>query len=198
MAARIASLILILIIVIGGGVLVYRFLKSPESTSVKTLTIDKDAKFKTKEFNVKNDEVFKVKNEDDKNHTVKRKDTGETVVEVDPNSTSRELSLEDNKKVTLYLAGDENKQVALVTGTPTTETATKTTTEDKTKTTTPPASNPPATTPPASTQKDTLGSTTNTTPLPSTGPEEAYIYLILLVVGLRFAKITSKLLPKSD
>ncbi len=192
MAARIASLILILMIVIGGGVLVYRFLKSPESSNVKTLTIDKDANFKTREFNVKNDEVFKIKNEDDKNHTVKRKDTGETVVEVDPNSTSRELSLEDNKKVTLYLASDENKQVALVTGNPSTETAEQTKTEETTKKTTPPAVTPPATTPPS----NTLGTTTNKTPLPSTGPEESYIYLILLVVGLRFAKITSKFLPK--
>lgn len=193
MAARIASLILILVIVIGGGVLIYRFLKSPESTNVKTLTIDKDANFKTKEFNVKNDEVFKIKNEDDKNHTVKRKDTGETVVEVDPNSTSRELSLEDNKKVTLYLAGNENKQTALVTGNPATETAEKTKTEENSKKTTPPAVTPPATTPPSS----TLGTTTNKTPLPATGPEEAYIYLTLLVVGLRFAKITSKFLPKA-
>ena len=192
MAARIASLILILMIVIGGGVLVYRFLKSPESSNVKTLTIDKDANFKTREFNVKNDEVFKIKNEDDKNHTVKRKDTGETVVEVDPNSTSRELSLEDNKKVTLYLAGDENKQTSLVTGNPSTETAEQTKTEETTKKTTPPAVTPPATTPPS----NTLGTTTNKTPLPSTGPEESYIYLILLVVGLRFAKITSKFLPK--
>ena len=194
MAARIASLVLILIIVIGGGVLAYRFLRSSDSTNIKTLTIDKDANFKTKEFNVKNDEVFKVKNDDDKNHTIKRKDTGETVVEVDPKSTSKELSLEDNKKVTLYLAGDENKQVELVTGTPETKTTEKTKTEQETtKTTTPPANN----TTTKESEKQTLGSTTNNAPLPQTGPEEAYIYLILLVVGLRFAKITSKFLPRT-
>lgn len=197
MAARVASLILILIIVIGGGVLAYRFLRSSDSDNVKTLTIDKDANFKTKEFIVKNDEIFKVKNEDDKNHTVKRKDTGETVVEVDPKSTSKELSLEDNKKVILFLASDESKQVSLVTGTPVTETADKTTqTQDDKKTST--ADNSQKNDTKTQTNQNTLGTTTNNNqPLPQTGPEEAYIYLILLVFGLKFAKITSKLLPRN-
>ena len=203
MGARIASLVLILIIVIGGGVLAYRFLRPSDTPNVKTLTIDENANFKTKEFTVKNDEVFKVKNEDDKNHTIKRKDTGETVVEIDPRSTSKELSLEDNKKVTLFLAGDENKQVLLTTGTPPTETVDKTKAEqESTKTTTQPENKTTVTNKTenktSSENKNTLGTTTNNnTPLPQTGPEETYIYLILLVVGLRFAKITSKLLPKN-
>lgn len=197
MAARIASLILILIIVIGGGVLAYRFLRSSDSDNVKTLTIDKNANFKTKEFIVKNDEVFKVKNEDDKNHTVKRKDTGETVVEVDPKATSKELSLEDNKKVILFLASDEGKQVSLVTGTPATETADKSTQtqEEKKKTS---VTDTQKTDTRTQTSQSTLGTTTNNNqPLPQTGPEESYIYMILLVVGLKFAKITSKLLLRN-
>jgi hypothetical protein len=194
MGSRIASLILILIIVIGAGVLAFRFLRSSDSDNVKTLTIDSNGSFKTNEFTVKNDEVFKVKNDDDKNHTIKRKDNGETVVEVDPRSTSKELSLEDNKKVTLYLASDEKKTVEITTGTPSTQAAKKTeeTKTEETKKTTPPATTPPTSNPPSS----TLGTNTNHQPLPNTGPEEAYIYLILLVVGLRFGKITNKFLPR--
>ncbi len=189
MAARIASLFLIFIIIVGSGVLVYRFFNKPATSKAKILTIDKNGNFTTSEFKLSNSDTFKIKNEANKNYTVKRGDNNTTLVEVDPNSTSKELTLGNDKTTSLYLAGAENKKVVVTTGTPATETAQKTTT---TTTTAPPLVQPPSQ---KSTSQNTLGTTTKK-PLPSTGPEDTYLYLILLVVGLRLGKITSRFLPQ--
>jgi len=186
MSTRIASLILVLIIIIGIGVLAYRFIQSSTSNNnIKTLTINKQGKFTTDELKVSNSEVFRVKNEDNKNHTIKRKDTGATVVEVDPNSTSKNLSLEDNKQVTLFLVSNEAEQVSLITGTPPEKTAEKESLKNQNQ----------ATNQTQIQKGDSLSTNTSNQPLPQTGPKEAYIFLTLLVFGLRLAKISSKLLP---
>jgi hypothetical protein len=173
---RIIAYIVVIVVLVGIGFLVYRFIQSPKSTNVKTLVINQDGKFTTDELKVGNDEVIKVKNEDDKNHTVKKSESNETFVEVDARSTSRELTLEDNTSTSLYLADDENEKTAIVTGTPKT---------DEEEPTSPEATEAP--------NGQTAGATDQNN-LPDTGPEGLYLFPIFAGLGIILVKLSNRLL----
>ena len=112
-----AGLIIFLIIVIGAGVLIYRFIVS-DNAQVKIVLINSEGKFGTGEYTLANDEVFRVQNNSDKNQTVKKSSDKTTLVEVDANSSSRELSLSDNTESELFLAGDESQKTKVKVGSP--------------------------------------------------------------------------------
>ncbi|HEY4694413.1 MAG TPA: hypothetical protein VIH52_00380 [Candidatus Nanoarchaeia archaeon] len=171
---RIAVYVVVIAVLIGIGFLIYRFVQGPDSTKVKTLVINKDGKFTTDELKVGNDEVIKVKNEDDKNHTVKKEPSNETFVEVDASSTSRELTLTDNSSTTLYLADDENEKTVAVVGTP----------EEEEEPTPPTATEEPG---------QVAGTTDN---LPDTGPEGIYLFPVFAAAGFALIKLSNRLYRK--
>lgn len=177
MLQRIASLVLILVIVIGGGILVYRFLNRPSSPKVKVLTITSAGKFSPGELKLTNDEVLRIKNQDKKNHTVKKVSDNATVAEIDQGAQSRELTLTDNTKTEVYLAGAEATKATITVGTPPTPPSAR----DETKTE----------------AKAVQATNNNNKPLPNTGQGEDLIYLGLIVAGFALFKLSNRLLKNS-
>lgn len=175
---RIVSLIIVLVIIIGGAILIYRFLNRPSGPDVKILTINSSGKFEPRELRVSNSEVLQIRNRDDKNHTVKRAD-GSTLTEIDQGENSRELTLTDNSRTELSLAADANERSTVIVGTPATNTP-----ED-----------------PVVENKDSQGGVNATDdkddPLPNTGPGEILFFLLIAVVGFGLLKLSNRLTKKS-
>ena len=169
MTSRIASTILILIILIGGGVLIYRFFKGPSATNVKTLTITKDNKFSPTTLKLANNEVLQIKNESNTNHTVKKSSDKSTLADIDAGTTTRSLNLDSNSTVGLYLADNTNTKMTITVGTPKT------------------VANQPSTQPSSTTPVQA----TNTTPLPNTGPGDNVIFLAMAGLGAVLYPLTN-------
>lgn len=171
MLSRLVSLILVLVILVGGGYLIYKFFKGPTPSTTKTLTINKDGKFASNNFKLNNNEVFVIKNNSGSSQTIKKVSDNATVVEVASGETSRELTLNQNSKVSLYLASHKEITTTVVVGNPSTTTQTQVT------------QTPPKTTTPVNAQK--------TQPLPNTGPGDNYLYLAIVIVGFLLVKLSS-------
>lgn len=73
-AFSILGLIIFLIIVVGAGILIYRFVVS-DNTEAATVVINEDGKFALDSYKFKNDEVFKIQNKSNENQTIKKKVT---------------------------------------------------------------------------------------------------------------------------
>ena len=169
-----AGLIIFLIIVIGVGVLIYRFIVS-DNAQVKIVLINSEGKFGTGEYTLANDEVFRVQNNSDKNQTVKKSSDKTTLVEVDANSSSRELSLSDNTESELFLAGDESQKTKVKVGSPPKEEESEAV----------PEAREPGT---------TAGTSTENQNLPNTGPENNLIFVGFALVGALLYRFSLKIL----
>lgn len=173
-AASVVGLIIFLIIVVGAGILIYRFIVN-DDTSAKIILVSSQGKFGANSYTLKNDEVFRIQNDTDKNQTIKKSSDKTTLVEVDAKSSSRELSLSDNSESELYLAGDEAQKVNVKVGT-LPERKTETTPESRNET------------------GSTAGTSTQNQSLPNTGPENNLIYVGLALVGLLLYRFSRRLL----
>lgn len=168
MASRIIALVLILIILIGGGILIFRFFRGPVATSSKTITINKDGKFDQSEIKLKNNEVFKIRNDDNVKQSVKKSSDKSTLVELETGKTSRELKLSNDTKNELYLASSTGEKTSVVVGTPaSTQTA------------------------PAATEKPTGAVASTTQNLPNTGPGDNFIFFLVIVLGFGLLKASN-------
>ncbi len=194
---KIAVYIIIIAVLIGLGFLVYRFFQGPKSTNFKTVVINSDGKFTQSQISMANNEVLKIRNDDNKKHTVKKVSSGTALVEVNAHSTSRALDLPDNARTGLYIDNDKNSQVAIAVGNAP---------EEENNAQTPPTSvTPPSqtkNTQPISTTQNTqntagqtAGATSNPN-LPNTGPNDIGLYLFPILAGGGFviAKLSNKLL----
>src|SRR3990167_9791162 len=101
---RVVSLLLVLIVVIGGAFLVYRFVRNLDDSKTKTIVIKENGEFEPEKLNLANDEVLKIKNDDSVKHTVKNEETKQDVAVLDPGQTSNEIDFTDNSSNKLYLA----------------------------------------------------------------------------------------------
>lgn len=173
-AAGIFGLLIFLVIVIGAGILIYRFVVS-ENTDRAVIVINNEGEFINDEQTLENDEVFYVQNHSNENQTVKKSSDDSTLVEVSANSPSRELTLPANTSVELYLAGDQNQKISVKVGEP------------------PASESAPEE---ANTESDGSTQGTSTTsqsqPLPNTGPENNLIFVGLILLGGLLYKVSKK------
>ncbi len=174
-AISIVGLLLFLVVVVGAGVLIYRFLANGNN-SVAVVTINKDGKFALNNYSVDNKEVFRIQNNTDKNQTIKKSSDKTTLVEVDAKSSSRELTLSENTEAELYLAGDESQKTKIKVGSPPKKDETTTTQEARDE------------------SGSTQGTTTTNPSLPSTGPENNLVFVGLALVGLVLYRLSRRLL----
>lgn len=161
---RFAIFLIFVAIIIFGIVLIYSYFTRNNDKS-KILAINKDGQFVSSEFKIGNSDILKIKNNDDKNHTVKISGSDKTLVELDSNTTSKTIDFSDNSKTELYLASNSKQKTNIRVGTP------KTTTESSTNQT----QNQTAT--------NVQGISTSN-PLPNTGPGDSYLLSLLALVGL--------------
>ena len=171
----IVGLIIFLVVVVGAGVLIYRFIVN-DNKSVAVVTINKDGKFAQSSYSVDNKEVFRIQNNTDKNQTIKKSSDKTTLVEVDAKSSSRELTLSDNTDNEIYLAGDESQKTKIKVGTPPKKD--ETTTDQETR----------------DESGSTQGTTTTNADLPNTGPENNLVFVGLALTGLVLYRISRGLL----
>ncbi|MDP2671459.1 MAG: hypothetical protein Q8P13_03295 [bacterium] len=172
--ARIISGILVLLILIGAITL--GFVLFGNNPKVKIITITKEAKFTPTELKVGNNEVVKIKNEDDQKHTVRNTETNTNIVtDLQPNRTSGEIVFDDNSRNNITLVGEKSVSVAVLVGNaPPAPQVTKKSTEEPKLTTT----------------KKTTGSKK---PLPNTGPGNLYLYPLALAFGLGLFAFSRKI-----
>lgn len=170
----IIGLIIFLIVIVGAGILIYRFVVR-DNSNASVIVISDSGKFSKSEYKLGNDDVFRIQNNSDKNQTIKKSSDKTTLVEVNANSSSRELSLPDNQVSELYLAGDESQKTKIQVG----EVKEETDKEEPTKETSNQGSNEPVT-PPARN-------------LPDTGPENNLIFLALAGAGFVLYKLSKKI-----
>ncbi len=215
MGRQIVSLIvffIIIVILVGAGVFLYRFLVSFNSSTVDVLTINSKGQYTSYNIRVDNNKPFRVKNESSSKQVLKKKSDNSTFVEVDGNATSRELTLPDDSKTQLYLASNTNQVATILYGNAKSDTAT----------------NPPPPPPPASNTTNNSSSTTNSNstsnnsnstnnstsntstntsgsvagtstqskPLPNTGPENYLIAPLVALFGLGLFQLSKKILLK--
>ncbi len=190
---KIAVYIIIIAVLIGLGFLVFRFFSGPKATNFKTVIINRDGKFTQSQISMANNEVLKIRNDDDKKHTVKKSSSDTALVEVKSRSTSRELDLPDNTRTSLYIDNNKTQLVTLVVGN-----------APETEANEEPA--PPAVVPPTNTNNkntntqntqntsgQTAGSST-TNNLPNTGAEDLYLVPVLALGGWVLSKLSNKIL----
>lgn len=166
------GLIVFLVIVVGAGILIYRFVVK-DNSKASVILVNDSGKFAESKYKLDNDDVFRIQNNSDKNQTVKKSSDKTTLVEVNANSSSRELSLADNQITELYLAGDESQKTKITVGSPKEEKPTET--EEKKESGT------------------TAGTTTTTENLPNTGPENNLIFLAVAGVGFVLYQVSKKI-----
>ena len=174
-ALSIVGILVFLVVVVGAGILIYRFVVKGNS-GVAVVTINKDGKFALSGYSVDNKKVFRIQNNTDKNQTVKKSSDKTTLIEVDAKSSSRELTLSDNTETEIYLAGDESQKTKIKVGTPPKKDETTTTQETQDQSGT------------------TQGTTTTNPDLPSTGPVNNLVFVLLALAGLVLYRFSRRIL----
>lgn len=174
-AVSLIALIIFLVLVFGAGILIYRFIVSGNAET-GVVVIDRNSKFVLDSYYFGNDAVFKIQNNSDKNQTVKKSSDQSTLVEIEANATSRELSLADNSETELFLAGNTSEKTKIKVGNPSASTETN-------------KESPEGTSEPG----ETAGTTT-ATDLPNTGPDNNLIFIGLAAVGFLLYRFSRRLL----
>jgi hypothetical protein len=175
---RTVAFILVLIILIGGAVLAYRFFSNLNNEDVKTLTIKEGGEFDPEKLTVTNDEKLQIKNEDSKKHTIKNDETKETVAEVEAGQTSEEIELGDNTSNRFYLADKADEKTLVLVG----------------LATEPEQNGNGATTPPPPPPSGQNGGTATPPPgsLPNTGAE-SLLFPLLVIAGFLVFKVSKEI-----
>ena len=174
-ALSIVGILIFLVVIVGAGILIYRFVVKGNS-GVAVVTINKDGKFALSDYSVDNKKVFRIQNNTDKNQTVKKSGDKTTLIEVDAKSSSRELTFSDNTETEIYLAGDESQKTKIKVGSPPKKDETTTTQEREDQSGT------------------TQGTTTTNPDLPSTGPVNNLVFVLLALVGLVLYRLSRRIL----
>jgi len=171
---KLISAILLVLIIVGAIVLAFVFFRT--TPKVKVLTINSEGKFDSSELKTSNEEVIKIKNEDDRKHTVRNLANNTNIVtDLASNETSGEIVFDDNSRNEIALADDKEVKASVLVGdAPATAEVKRT----------------PATVSPPSEAVDTNGE-----PLPDTGPVNNYLYLLALLTGIVLFLGTARLLP---
>ncbi len=174
---KMISGILLILIIVGAAALAFVFFRANEK--IKLITITSEGKLEPGEIKITNEEVIKIKNQDDAKHTVRNVGNNTNLVtDLEQNKTSAEIVFDDNSRNEIALADNKEAKTTILVG----DAPAAAEIKKQPTSVTPPSSNPPVV-------------DTNGEPLPDTGAENNFIYLGILFSGLLVFLVSGKLLP---